>query len=51
MEDNGVQGYSGKMVQDIQNIINTAKNNAIRSVDFERVQMYWKIGERIVVEE
>ena len=51
MEDNGVQGYSGKMVQDIQNIINTAKNNAIRSVDFERVQMYWKIGERIIVEE
>jgi len=51
MEDNGVQRYSEEMVQDIQSIINTAKNNAIRSVDFERVRMYWKIGERIVVEE
>ena len=51
MEDNEVQRYSEEMVQDIQSIINTAKNNAIRSVDFERVRMYWKIGERIVVEE
>ena len=51
MEDNEVQRYSEEMVQDIQSIINTAKNNAIRSADFERVRMYWKIGERIVVEE
>lgn len=36
---------------DIQNIIKTMPNNSILSVDFERVQMYWKIGERIVVEE
>ena len=36
---------------DIARIIEDAKNNAIRSVDFHRVQMYWKIGERIVKEE
>ncbi|MCH4168676.1 MAG: PDDEXK nuclease domain-containing protein [Streptococcaceae bacterium] len=40
-----------EIVSDIQYIIDNARNNAIRSVDFERVQMYWKIGERIVVEE
>jgi predicted nuclease of restriction endonuclease-like (RecB) superfamily len=42
---------NSQILSDIQNIIKTAQNNAIRSVDFERVQMYWKIGERIVVEE
>ena len=38
-------------VSDIRNIIISSRNAAIRSVDFERVQMYWKLGERIVVEE
>jgi len=38
-------------VSDIRNIISAAKTNAIRSVDFQRVVMYWKLGERIVVEE
>jgi predicted nuclease of restriction endonuclease-like (RecB) superfamily len=38
-------------IADIRNIIETAKNNAIRSVDFERVLMYWRLGERIFVEE
>lgn len=42
---------NSQILSDIQNIIKTAQNNAIRSVYFERVQMYWKIGERIVVEE
>lgn len=28
-----------------------AKESAVRSVDFSRVLMYWKLGERIVVEE
>jgi len=51
MKDNALQISQTKLVQDVQVIINTAKNNAIRSIDFERVQMYWKIGERIVVEE
>lgn len=38
-------------VSDIRNIINNSRNAAIRSVDFERVRMNWKIGERIFIEE
>ncbi|MDR3293862.1 MAG: DUF1016 N-terminal domain-containing protein [Clostridiales bacterium] len=38
-------------VRDIRKIILDAKNSAIRSVDFERVMMYWRVGERIFVEE
>lgn len=40
-----------RFVSDIRNIIISAQIAAIRSVDFERVQMYWKLGERIVIEE
>ena len=40
-----------KIINDVLVIIEQAQKNAIRSVDFERVQMYWRIGERIVVEE
>ena len=40
-----------EFISDIKGIIETAKTNAIRSVDFQRVIMYWKMGERIVVEE
>ena len=36
---------------DIRGIINNAKETAIRSVDFQRVLMYWQLGERIFVEE
>ena len=42
---------SNKFLTDIICIISQAKTNAIRSVDFERVIMYWKLGERIFVEE
>jgi predicted nuclease of restriction endonuclease-like (RecB) superfamily len=38
-------------ISDIRDIIETAKTNAVRSVDFQRVIMYWRMGERIVVEE
>ena len=40
-----------EFVSEIRGIIISAKNNAIRSVDWERVQMYWRLGERIFVEE
>ncbi len=40
-----------KLVKDIRLIIESAKAEAVRSVDFNRVQMYWKIGRRIVEEE
>lgn len=32
-------------------MIEKAGKSAIRSVDFERIKMYWKLGERIFVEE
>jgi predicted nuclease of restriction endonuclease-like (RecB) superfamily len=40
-----------EFISDIRGIIETAKSSAVRSVDFHRVVMYWKMGERIVVEE
>ncbi|UCS94969.1 hypothetical protein KZP23_08145 [Echinicola marina] len=42
---------SKNILSDIQSIISTARQNAVRSVNFERVVMYWKIGERIFEEE
>jgi len=38
-------------VSDIKNIIDSSKSKAVRSVEFYRVQMYWKLGERIFNEE
>lgn len=38
-------------VTDIRGIIEQSRQNAVRSVDFCRVQMYWNIGRRIQVEE
>ena len=38
-------------VQDVKSIIGQARSQAVRSVDFYRVQMYWKLGERIFEEE
>ncbi|MDE6264491.1 MAG: hypothetical protein K2M11_05020, partial [Paramuribaculum sp.] len=40
-----------KLIDDIRSIIKDARSTAVRSVDFCRVQMYWKIGHRIVEEE
>lgn len=40
-----------KFIADIRNIILSAQTAAIRSVDFERVKMYWALGERIFCEE
>lgn len=39
------------LVSEIRSIIETSRSNAVRSVDFCRVQMYWQIGRRIVEEE
>ena len=36
---------------EIRQIIETSRTNAIRSVDFSRVQMYWLLGKRIFEEE
>ena len=39
------------LFQDARLIIEQARNNAVRSVDFCRVQMYWNLGRRIFEEE
>lgn len=39
------------LIDDIKQIIDQSRANAVRSVDFCRVQMYWHIGQRIVEEE
>jgi len=46
-QDITLQGF----VNEIKSIINTARTNAVRSVDSCRVQMYWAIGQRIVEKE
>jgi predicted nuclease of restriction endonuclease-like (RecB) superfamily len=38
-------------LKDIREIIGQARSQAVRSVEFYRVQMYWRLGERIFVEE
>ncbi len=42
---------SDNFVFDIKNIIGQARQKAVRSVEFHRVEMYWKMGERIFLEE
>jgi len=42
---------SGTFVHDIKAIIGQSRTQAIRSVEFYRVEMYWKVGERIFNEE
>ena len=44
------QEISTAFYNDIRNIIEESKINAIRSVDFQRVFMYWRLGERIMLE-
>ena len=39
------------LLNDLRLIIDAARNNAVRSVDFCRVRMYWELGQRIVEEE
>ena len=45
-----VQNING-LYDEVREIITSARQNAVRSVDFSRVQMYWKIGRRIQEEE
>lgn len=45
------QIMSTSFIQDIKEIIGLAQTQAIRSVEFHRVEMYWKLGERIFNEE
>ena len=45
-----VQNING-LYDEVREIITSARQSAVRSVDFSRVQMYWKIGRRIQEEE
>ena len=42
---------SQTLLNDARQIIDTARANAVRSVDFNRVMMYWNLGRRIFEEE
>ena len=46
-----LQNLSGDLLRDARRIIEEARQNAVRSVDFCRVQMYWALGQRIFEEE
>ena len=39
------------LYRDVRSIIESSRSNAVRSVDFCRVQMYWQLGQRIYEEE
>lgn len=42
---------NANLILDIKNLIASAKQTAIRSVDFQRTVLYWHIGERVFNEE
>lgn len=46
-----INSQSEVFISEVRKIIEEARDNAVRSVDFCRVQMYWNIGRRIVEEE
>ena len=46
-----IQKLSTAFVQDVKDIIGQARAQTARSVEFQRVEMYWSLGERIFNEE
>ncbi len=44
--ENKIQKSSQDFILQIKSIISTAQQNVVKSVNQERVLMYWKIGER-----
>lgn len=46
-----VEKRNNNFVEEIKIIIGQARAKAVRSVEFHRVEMYWKLGERIFEEE
>lgn len=51
MENEIVHIKTDNILDDARKIIETARSNAVRSVDFSRVQMYWNLGRRIFEDE
>ena len=50
-QQNSIMPLPQQFIADIRQIIASARTNAIRSVDFCRVQMYWNLGKRILEED
>lgn len=50
MNDN-IENVNNEFILEIRQIINKSRADAVRSVDFSRVQMYWNMGKRIIEEE
>lgn len=48
---NEIENTDKTFLCDIRHIIDSSRQNAVRSVDFCRVQMYWHLGKRIFEEE
>ncbi|GHU94886.1 DUF1016 domain-containing protein [Clostridia bacterium] len=48
---NELNNLNPMFLTDMRGIVLDARNNAVKSVEFVRVQMYWRLGERIFVEE
>ena len=48
---NDLQITSATFYNDMRDIIVNARNNAIRSVEYTRIVMYWHLGERVFIEE
>jgi len=46
-----LQAINTSFYSEIRSIIIEARKQAVRSVDYERVKMYWHLGERVFVEE
>ena len=46
-----LQTINSTFYADMKGIILNARNNAVRSVEYTRMMMYWHLGERIFVEE
>jgi predicted nuclease of restriction endonuclease-like (RecB) superfamily len=46
-----LQKINPGLLTDARTIILSARNNAVRSVEYSRMMMYWHLGERIFVEE
>jgi len=50
MEENLPSNFAD-LLKDLREIIEQSRENAVRSIDFCRVQMYWHLGRRIFEEE
>jgi len=46
-----LKALNSSFYSEIRSIIIDARKQAVRSVDYERVKMYWHLGERVFVEE